>query len=154
MKTYIAVRPGFVSQAQAAFGTDMEIVVDDTLNEDYTFRQREEGLADFLEAQLEDEEAAAAKKADPKNAHTFLLPLVRPDEILDEEYQHATYLVVRIDRQDDPYDAAKKIASVKTIYYDADQINVKATITSLHNQLKNEGFKVHSISVANGLVGV
>lgn len=152
-KTFVAVRPGFQQQAIAAFGADMELVIDDTLTVDYEFRQRELGLADLLERELEDEESAAAKKADPKNAHTFILPLLRPDETLDEEFKYATYLVIRVDHKEDSSAVKAEIASLPTIFSDGDMINVKATITSLHNRLKNKDIKVHSISVANGLVG-
>lgn len=150
-KTFVAIRPGFQQAAIAAFGADMEIVIDDTLTQDYEFRQRELGLADLLEAELEGEESQAAKKADPKNAHTFVVPLLGPDDDLDEEYRHCTYLAVRVDRKDDMYEAVNRIVDTSPILHDDDRINVKATVTMLHNHLKNEGFKVHSISVVNGL---
>lgn len=155
-KTYIAVRPGFKQQAEAAFGTDMEIEVDSSLQADYEFRQRELGLADLLEAELESEEGEAARKADPKNAHTFIVPLAEdPEEV--EDYTYLDYLVVRVDKDAPKHEALQVIQKTQLIWKgevgDLDErIQARPNINALNAELRKAGIKVHSISLAKNLV--
>ena len=152
-KTFVAVRPGFQQAAIAAFGADMELVVDDTLQTDYEFRTRELGLADLLEAELETEERELARKSDPKNAHTIIVPLVSRDETLDEaldEPDRLKCLVVRIDRKEDRQAAVRVIQGESVVYSD-DYLNERATINVLSTALKKADIKVYSISSSYGI---
>jgi hypothetical protein len=150
-KTIIACRPGFRAQAEAAF-QGMEIEVDPNLTSDYEFRERELGLADLLEAELDGEEREAARKADPKNADTYVIPMIpKEDGTVDyDDYNYSPYLILRVEKNSEHIlSAIRKINIVTNA--DDDEPNVRATLNALHKDLTKEGFKIYSISVATGL---
>lgn len=150
-KTIIACRPGFLHQAQSAF-SGMEIEVDATLDKDYEFRERELGLADLLEAELDGEERDAARKADPKNAHSFVVPLLTPDEDPEwDDAEHMSYLLIRVDNKSNYSDAQRVINDLKPVVEHDDAINIRATINALNNELQRADIKVYSISSVRGL---
>lgn len=147
-KTFVACRPGFLQAAMAAFN-GFEIEVDPSLEQDYEFRQRDLGLADLLEAELESEEEAAAKKADPKNALNLVVPLDPTGELEDANW--LPYLIVRVDKNSKKDDVEKVINSTRVVMGLDEEVNERATLVLLRNELTKAGITVHSLSVANGL---
>lgn len=152
-KTIIACRPGMKQQMEAAF-QGMKIVVDDTLTKDYEFRKEAMSLDEILEAEIEKEER---QDADPKHAHTFVIPIAARTSHLDDDMWNPPYLVVRV--QDD----ASRIGVITAIRalkptlsgsFPDETVNVSATISSLKAHLKKEGFNVLSISQAEGLTSL
>lgn len=150
-KTYIACRPGLQQQMQAAFA-GVTVEVDDSLTVDYEFRQRDLTLDEMLEQEVEKEER---QDADPKNALTFITPLVRDyDAAVDGGWLTIKYLAIRLERGPSPYDVRKVIADVKptlTGSFPDEEVNVSATMSAIRAALKKEGYNVLSVSEAEGL---
>lgn len=148
-KTYVACRPGLLQQMQSAF-PDMEVKVVDDLGVDYEFKQEEMTGMDLVMAELESEERMAA---DPKHAHTFVVPLLvgETSDLEASALVDCSYLLVRT--QDDiPFytvQAAVVKASLQASY--DGEVQVSATISELRQVLKDEGVNVLSISEAEGM---
>lgn len=153
-KTYVACRPGFLQAAQSAFaGLDVE--VDDNLTTDYEFRERDLGLADLLESELEDEEREAERKSDPKSAHTVIVPLCEDDaNVTDhsviELLPHLDYLVIRADKNASRALMIETVKKTKMIRTDDGYIQARPNIVALSHAFKKAGIKVHSISACSG----
>lgn len=151
-KTIIACRPG-MQQAMASAFAGMEIIVDDTLDKDYEFRERQMTLDELLEEEISKEER---QEADPKNALTFLVPLSLADAD-DINTWEVPILALRVERGPSPYDVQKCIQSVKPTTqgtFPDFEVNVSATIGTLRSELKKAGFNVLSISEADGLIAL
>lgn len=148
-KTYVACRPGMLGTIQAAFA-GLQVEVDETLvGVDYEFRERELTLDELLEEEVEKAERI---DADPKNALTFIVPLVLSNDDFDS--YSVPYLAVRVDRSASRFDVIQVIKTVKptlTGDFPDFEVNVSATMGALQAALKTADIGVHSISQADGL---
>jgi hypothetical protein len=151
-KTIIACRPGMKQAMESAFA-GMKVIVDDTLDKDYEFREEAMTFDEIMEAEISKEER---QEADPKNALTFLVPLSVADAD-DINTWEAPILAIRVERGPSPYDVTKAIQSVKPTTqgdFPDFEVNVSATIGALRAELKKAGYNVLSISEADGLIAL
>lgn len=153
-KTIIACRPGMRQQMEAAF-QGMKIVVDDKLTKDYEFRKEAMSLDEILEAEIEKEER---QDADPKNAHTFVVPIAARTSVYDDGgIFDVPFLAVRVENSASTVSVMSAIRALKPTLsgsFPDETVNVSATISSLKAHLKKEGFNVLSISQAEGLTSL
>lgn len=152
-KTIIACRPGMKQQMEAAF-MGMTVVVDDQLTKDYEFREEAMSLDEILEAEVAKEERV---DADPKQAHTFIVPMLPDDTLVLDDAWNLQYLAVRVADDASQVSVMSEIRKVKptlTGSFPDEQVNVSATVSALKAHLKKQGFNVLSISVADGLVNL
>jgi len=149
-KTIIACRPGMLQQMQAAFA-GMEVIVDDALDKDYEFRERQMSLDELLEDEISKEER---QEADPKNALTLVVPVALAGDEVANTCWSIPYLVVRVEQGPSKFDVAQVIQSLeptKTGDFPDYEVNVSATIGALRAALKKAGYNVLSVSEADGL---
>lgn len=149
-KTIIACRPGMKQAMQSAFA-GMEVVVDDKLDKDYEFRKRDLTLGEMLEEDLGREER---QDADPKNAHTFIVPLLLEEDLLSEYLHDIRWLAVRVANDASHGSVVTEIRNFQPTTsgsFPDVEVNISATISGLKAHLKKAGFNVLSISEADGL---
>lgn len=151
---FIACSPNMHAAMKAAF-SDLEVVVDDTLTNTYEFREKELDFAELMEEELA---KAERQDADPKDALTFVVPVVGKHSDLDKP-TFLTYLTVRV--QKGTIDPAKVVKVVKkhtpTPRRDYDPLvhsseyAVSTIMGDLKAALREKGANVLSISEADGL---
>lgn len=149
-KTIIACRPGMKQAMEAAFA-GMEVIVDDKLAADYEFRKRELTLGEMLEEDLSQEER---QDADPKKAHTFVVPLSLAEDEVAENLWSLRWLAVRVENSASHGLVMAEIRNLQPTTqgtFPDFEVNVSATISALKAHLKAAGFNVLSISEADGL---
>lgn len=149
-KTYVVCRPGMLQAMQKAFD-GMDVEVDDKLTTDYEFRQRELTEIEALEAELD---KAEKFEADPKDAVTFVVPMVTCSDNLEADPYVHRYLAVRVQRnhRHEALDILKDSKPLTSGMGDDMEINVPGTIGALNAALKKANVDVYSISEADGLV--
>lgn len=148
-KTYVACRPGMLQTMQKAFD-GLEVEVDEKLQVDYEFRERELTEIEALEAELD---KADKFDADPKDAWTFIVPMVTCSDNLEADPHSPQYLAVRVQR-DGRHEARRVINDLKPLTTgigDDMEVNVPGTIGALNAALKKADVNVYSISEAEGL---
>jgi len=140
-----------MQQAMQAAFAGLEVEVDDTLTQDYEFRERPMSLEEIMEEEISKEEK---QEADPKNALTFVVPLALSEEEVAEDCWNKTYLAVRVENNVSRFDVIKVIKATKpstTGSFPDCGVHVSATIGALKAALKKGGINVLSISEADGL---
>lgn len=151
---YIACSPNLHASMQAAFG-DLEVVVDDTLLNTYEFREKELDFAELMEAELE---KAERQDADPKDAWTFVVPVVAKHDDLDKP-MFQTYLTVRIQKNSIAKEKVIKIIkkqqpNLRNDYnplLHTSPFAISTIMADLKAALREKDANVLSISEADGL---
>lgn len=148
-KTVVECAPGQLATVQAAFA-GMEVRVVDTLDVAYRFVQEEMTGMDLVMAELEAEERVAA---DPKRAHTFVVPLLTGEtsDLTAQELLDCSYLLVRTQDDIGYHVVLGVIGNTKIQTNFTGEVEVTATISELRQKLKDEGVNVLSISEAEGI---
>lgn len=152
--TVIACRPGMKAQMEAAFA-GMEVEVDDNLTAPtgYEFRKRPMTMGEILESQIS---TAEKDESDPKNAHTFVVPLVlnlgnlEPGEISD-----IRFAVVRTSSKNHGWTTVRNLIREVDPHLNGDfpdfTVNVTATMSAIKAHLTKNDVKVYSVSEGDGL---
>ena len=151
---YIVCHPNMKASVQAAFA-DLEIVVDETVAS-YEFREKELDFAELMEEELE---KAEKQDADPKDAVTYVVPVVAKYSDLDNGLVLATFLTIRVQRGSiEPSKVVKVVKKQEAIVrkdYDplthTSPFAVSTIMADLKAALREKGANVLSISEAEGL---
>lgn len=152
--TYVACRPGLQTQLRNTFGDSMHIEVANDIDSPlgYEFRQKDLGALGILDDLEEEVRRETLQEADPKNAHTVLVPLTYNGGIEAIGFDEIGYVVVRFQNKDSVSKVAGIIRKVKPVPDDDGECDYALTLGAVRDALQDEEINVLSASIAEGLV--